>query len=92
MGMQSAAVNRLEVSGVTTTYITGTLTHLASGLVDRSSRRRGRVPEHPGLLAAVWAVYLGGAALGALALVAQPTLALALPVALVAVIAAVGRR
>ena len=90
MGMQSAAVNRLEVTGVTTTYITGTLTHFASGLVDRARVQRSRVAEHPALLAAVWAVYLGGAALGALALVAQPTLAFALPVALVAAIAACG--
>lgn len=90
MGMQSAAVNRLDVYGVTTTYITGTLTHLGAGLTDRARRRRGRKGEHPSLLAAVWVVYLGGAAFGAFALDAQRTVALVLPVALVAAIAAAG--
>lgn len=33
MGIQSAGVQRLGVSGVTTTYITGTLTNLVVGLV-----------------------------------------------------------
>jgi len=81
MGMQSAAVTRLEVAGVTTTYITGTLTHLAGALA------RG-VPKQPVLLAAVWAVYLGGAALGAWALHVERSLALAFPAALVAATAA----
>lgn len=35
MGIQSAAVRRLNVAGVATTYITGTLTGLCAGLVAR---------------------------------------------------------
>ncbi len=35
MGIQSAAVRRLDVPGIVTTYITGTLTSLVSGLTSR---------------------------------------------------------
>jgi uncharacterized membrane protein YoaK (UPF0700 family) len=34
MGIQSAAVRRLNVPGIATTYITGTLTSLVSGMID----------------------------------------------------------
>lgn len=42
MGIQSAAVRRLGVAGVATTYITGTLTGLCAGLVARM-----RAPRSP---------------------------------------------
>jgi uncharacterized membrane protein YoaK (UPF0700 family) len=41
MGLQSAAVRRLHLPGIATTYITGTLTNLVFGLTQHwSSRRR----------------------------------------------------
>lgn len=49
MGMQSAAVKRLSLPGVATTYITGTITSLFSGIVHnwvaRKSRATHRLPE-----------------------------------------------
>lgn len=44
MGMQSAAVKRLSIPGIATTYITGTITSLFSGLVSHwfSQARRPR--------------------------------------------------
>jgi uncharacterized membrane protein YoaK (UPF0700 family) len=44
MGLQSAAVRRLHLPGIATTYITGTLTNLFFGLTDywRSRRRTAR--------------------------------------------------
>ena len=42
MGIQSAAVRRLDVPGIATTYMTGTLTSAVTGLVARR-----RAPAHP---------------------------------------------
>lgn len=42
MGMQSAAVKRLSLPGVATTYITGTITSLFSGVVHYWLTRKGR--------------------------------------------------
>ncbi len=88
MGMQSAAVHRLGVSGISTTYITGTLTHLAARLMGR--RRGGKLPviERRTMLAGVWVVYLGAAALGAGALGAGARLAPVVPPAVVAAVVA----
>jgi uncharacterized membrane protein YoaK (UPF0700 family) len=86
MGVQSAAIHRLEVTGISTTYITGTLTNLVARLMGRDRRQRRPVFEHSALLAAVWIVYLGGAVTAAADLRLAPVLALALPVALIAVI------
>jgi uncharacterized membrane protein YoaK (UPF0700 family) len=41
MGLQSAAVRRLKLPGIATTYITGTITSLFSGLVHRFQRKAG---------------------------------------------------
>lgn len=74
MGVQSAAVRALGVSGVTTTYITGTWTSMVSGLVTRlrAQRPAGRRSGHPpspsrgvGLQAAVVGVYVLTAIAGA---------------------------
>ena len=46
MGMQSAAVRHLDVPGVATTYITGTLTTLVAGTVDRFAPRPREI-DHP---------------------------------------------
>lgn len=88
MGMQSAAVYRLEVSGITTTYITGTLTRLAADLMPGPRHRRPAGVASGRLLAGVWAIYLCGAATGAVIPVRAPALVLALPAALVLLIAA----
>jgi uncharacterized membrane protein YoaK (UPF0700 family) len=69
MGVQSAAARRIDVSGIGTTYITGTLTSLVARLVSWASHigtRANPAQSSPpargtGLLAAVWLVYLGGA-------------------------------
>jgi uncharacterized membrane protein YoaK (UPF0700 family) len=63
MGLQSGAVARLRVSGVTTTYVTGTLTGLMGALALASGERRDLVRR-----AAVLAALLAGAACSALLL------------------------
>jgi uncharacterized membrane protein YoaK (UPF0700 family) len=77
MGVQSAAGRRLDVSGIATTYITGTLTNLIARLVDRArgapapqvALERAAAPTTPnaGLLIATWVIYIGGATVAALA-------------------------
>ncbi|HYX79055.1 MAG TPA: YoaK family protein [Actinomycetota bacterium] len=63
MGIQSAAVRSLPGAGVSTTFITGTWTDLASGWVDRRTRSRGWKVR-----AATIGSYVGGAAAGGLLL------------------------
>lgn len=46
MGMQSAAVKRLNIPGIATTYITGTITSLFSGLVSIWFTREARHARH----------------------------------------------
>jgi uncharacterized membrane protein YoaK (UPF0700 family) len=88
MGVQSAAVHRLELSGITTTYITGTLTHLVAGLIGRERRKNRPWLARPRLLAAVWLVYIGGATAGAAAFDGDRAIAVALPAVLIAAVAA----
>jgi uncharacterized membrane protein YoaK (UPF0700 family) len=95
MGVQSAAIHRLEVSGIATTYITGTLTNLVSRVMGRANRKSKPVFKHSMLLAAVWIVYLGGAVAAAVILQLHPPLARMLPAArilLVVIIAAAAFR
>jgi len=94
MGMQSAAVHRLEVSGITTTVLTGTLIDLTARLMGRERRKSQPTFQGSALLAGVWTVYLGGAIAavtlsrsGALASILPPSL-----IMLVAVIAAIAFR
>ncbi|MFC5751427.1 DUF1275 family protein [Actinomadura rugatobispora] len=61
MGVQSVQAVRLEVPGVTTTVVTGTLASLFDKLTDERPRRRGT-----GLLTLVWVLYIAGAVAGAL--------------------------
>ena len=64
MGVQSAAVGRLGVSSVSTTYVTGTLTTFTRRSVDRL-RPGGKDPKRgPRLTAGVWLSYLAGAITG----------------------------
>jgi uncharacterized membrane protein YoaK (UPF0700 family) len=97
MGVQSAAVRRLGVPGIATTYITGTLTSLVADVVARvrhsahaaadDEAAPARRWEHRiGLLAAVFGVYALGALTGTLL---YPRVALAPAVPLAAVAAAI---
>jgi uncharacterized membrane protein YoaK (UPF0700 family) len=94
MGVQSAAARRLDVSGIATTYITGTLTNLVAGLVGRVHHAGARLnpvqPTRPAhgavLLAAVWLVYLGGAAAACAATILHRALAVVLPIAVVTIV------
>src|SRR5262249_38137750 len=63
MGLQAGAVERLGVSGVTTTYVTGTLTGLVGGLALGSGTRRELTRR-----AVVLVALLAGAGCGALLL------------------------
>ena len=92
MGVQSAAVRRLEVSGITTTYITGTLTQLAAGFVRPTPQNSNSRSRHGMLLGAVWVVYLGGAVTAAIDLRLSSLVAQLIPITVIAcvvVIAAV---
>lgn len=81
MGMQSAAVARLRLHGVATTYVTGTVTTLATDVVTRrrNSGRRLRL--------AVLVVYVGGAIVGGAAHLGWGATAALIPVGLVAAVA-----
>jgi len=85
MGVQSAAVTRLDISGIATTYLTGTLTNLVARLMGRS-RRKSKPFRKSALLAAVWIVYIGGAVIAAVDLSRNLVLALVLPAALIMVV------
>jgi uncharacterized membrane protein YoaK (UPF0700 family) len=99
MGVQSAAVRRLEVADVSTTYVTGTLTSLTARMVAwLRSTFSERAEERPAfterserglpLTADVWLAYGVGAVVGGAAeLLWQPG-ALLLPVAAVAAVVA----
>jgi uncharacterized membrane protein YoaK (UPF0700 family) len=91
MGMQSAAVRASHVSGVNTTYVTGTLTSAVARAVSRV-RRDGRDGDSPALPGGAWAVYGAGAVVGALAESAWHAPAVALPLALVLSVVAVTLR
>lgn len=96
MGLQSAVGRHLNIPGIATTYITGTLVSLSALVVARARTVQalppgpvqlpptaGAVPSRPslGLLAATWMIYIGGAAAAAMSLTfLGPFLALALPV------------
>jgi uncharacterized membrane protein YoaK (UPF0700 family) len=58
MGLQSTAAQHIGVPGVTTTFVTGTLTRIATRLVDRGRTPPERTP------ALSWLTYLGGAIAG----------------------------
>jgi uncharacterized membrane protein YoaK (UPF0700 family) len=85
MGIQSAAARRLDVLGVTTTFITGTLTSLATLIA-----RHGVLPSASGhgkrFLATVWGVYIVGAMAAGGAIQLAPALVWLVPVALVATV------
>lgn len=82
LAVQSVTVRRLHVSGVVTTFITGTISTSMVGLV-RIIRKHDRRPEakeeaeeeHVGLLLAMLAVYLVGVVFGTAASSRTPLIA-----------------
>jgi uncharacterized membrane protein YoaK (UPF0700 family) len=86
MGVQSAAIRRLGVSGIATTYITGTLTHLMAQSMRSRSAARGAPSPRAVLLSAVCVTYFGGAAVAALILRLNTWLALLLPAGVIAAV------
>ena len=101
MGVQSAAVRRLGIPGVATTYITGTLTNLTEVAIawlrpavadavsnDDSSGRE--TPSARGLVlpADVWLAYGTGAVIVGIFAVRWPSGVLSVPVAIVALVVA----
>ncbi len=83
MGLQGGAVARLGVSGVTTTYVTGTLTGLIGGLALRSGTQRELARR-----AVVLVALLLGAACGAVLLTYARSAAPALPLAVTIIVVA----
>jgi uncharacterized membrane protein YoaK (UPF0700 family) len=100
MGVQSAAVRRLGVPGVATTYITGTLTNLTEEAIARlRSASPGRGSQAPGsrpsarglvLPADVWLAYGLGAVLAGAIVVRQPSLAVVPSVIVLAAVVTLG--
>jgi uncharacterized membrane protein YoaK (UPF0700 family) len=81
MGVQTAAVRRLAVPGVTTTYVTGTLTGVLAQLAEAATSRRGW-----GLPVVVLASLVAGAAAGAVATVLWRGAAPVVPAAVLAAV------
>ena len=105
MGLQSAAVRRLGIPGVATTYITGTLTDLTEGAIARlrpavsaaipdgrgEERPEQRRPSARGLLlpADVWLAYGIGAVIVGILTLRWPSGVLSVPVAVLALVVAI---
>jgi uncharacterized membrane protein YoaK (UPF0700 family) len=103
MGVQSAAVRRLGIPGVATTYITGTLTDLTEGAIARLRPAVSPVSDEPGeetpgravpsarglvLPADVWLAYGIGAVIVGVIAVRWPLSGPSVPVAVVALVVA----
>ncbi|MEV5010791.1 YoaK family protein [Streptomyces sp. NPDC055692] len=85
MGLQTAAARRMDRAGITTTFVTGTLTSLISGLADGDR-------THAGLRTAVLgALLVGGVAGGLLIVWAPPVAAMVAPAATAAALFLRGR-
>lgn len=65
MGLQSAAISRLDVDGIGGTFITGTLTRLVARALTAVRPNVADTDHGGGLLALVWILYLAGAGLAA---------------------------
>jgi uncharacterized membrane protein YoaK (UPF0700 family) len=81
MGMQSDAVAALGVAGVTTTYVTGTMTGLLRSLVVGGTDVRNRLRR-----AAVLAALLAGAVVGGVLMVEARRFAAVVPLAVTAMV------
>jgi len=85
MGVQSAAARRLDVFGITTTFVTGTLTSLVS-LIARHGMRPTAAGHGKRILATAWVVYVVGAMAAGAAMQLAPGAALLAPVIIVLVV------
>ncbi|HEY5103511.1 MAG TPA: YoaK family protein [Acidimicrobiales bacterium] len=83
LGVQSAATLRFGISGLSTTYLTGTLTQLLAGVAKRKEPVSGRS-------ALLLLALSGGAAIGAFLAVDAPRFAPLLPVGVLAFVIACG--
>jgi uncharacterized membrane protein YoaK (UPF0700 family) len=92
MGVQSAAARRLDVFGLATTFMTGTITSLVS-LIARHGIGPTAMGHGKRLLATAWAVYVLGAMAAGGTMQIVPGLALLAPavIVLVVVVIAGGR-
>lgn len=93
MGMQSAAARDLKVAGVSTTYLTGTMTSFAADVVThlrgaRAADKSIADRQAPALLGGVWLVYIVGATVGAYASRTAPDLAMPIPALITLAVAA----
>ncbi len=79
LGVQSSAVLRFGVSGLSTTYLTGTLTQFIAGLTRRGAGLQVRS-------ALILLALIGGAGLGALVALQAPRAAPAVPVGALAIV------
>jgi uncharacterized membrane protein YoaK (UPF0700 family) len=99
MGMQTEAARCMSVGGVSTTYITGTLSDISAAVAAPLLRRGGRTRSHCGcdrcggplgtFLLAVWPVYLAGGAAGAFAVTRWAGRALVAPVCVLGAVSAI---
>jgi uncharacterized membrane protein YoaK (UPF0700 family) len=93
MGLQTVAARRLDRFGISTTFITGSLTALVSRVI--AGMHGALIPAAPtaqqgagaGVLAVIWGLYVGGAAVGAWLARSAPAGALLIPLALVVIAA-----
>jgi uncharacterized membrane protein YoaK (UPF0700 family) len=87
LGIQSVAVRRLRISGVVTTFITGTMTAAVVGVIARKQEPESEGAPQPLLLAAMFVTYVIAAATGAFLYDGQHRVAPFLPVAAAAIVA-----
>jgi uncharacterized membrane protein YoaK (UPF0700 family) len=93
MGLQSAVVVVLNISGVGTTYLTGTLTSLIDSLASPGSERGTARRREANLRRAVaLAALVAGALLAGLLISAAPAAVPAIPLAALAIVLTIGRR
>ncbi len=92
MGSQSAAVRASHVGGVSTTYVTGTLTTAVARIAWRLRGTPQRSSESPALPGEAWILYLLGALAGAFAERAWRAPEMAIALVLVIGIALTARR
>ena len=89
LGLQSAAVRRLKISGVSTTYITGTIT---TAMVKLAAKGAGSLESEeegsPSVLLGMFTIYIFAAAATAGLVRAGITVVAAIPLAIVAIVEA----
>jgi uncharacterized membrane protein YoaK (UPF0700 family) len=86
LGIQSVAVRRLRISGVVTTFMTGTMTTAVVTLISRGESDPGSRDGKPLLLAAMLVIYVLAAATGAFLYEVRQTAACFFPLATAAIV------